>query len=97
MKRSFKRYYCNCQKYCGGQQREVSRATYVRHAVFRRKLSFGFKRYLDSRGAGPSQSSRMPDPDLEVVRNEDVFHQVDPLLNLHAVRILLLYGNLLNV
>jgi hypothetical protein len=51
-------YCCDCQKYCDGQQREVSRSTRTRHAPFRRTRSLGLQNYLASKNPGPGDGAQ---------------------------------------
>ncbi len=41
-----KTYYCNCEKYCQGDQKEVSRLTFFRHEKHHAIFTPQFQEYL---------------------------------------------------
>jgi len=43
---SMKTYYCNCERYCQGDRKEVSRSTFFRHEKHRAIFTPRFQEYL---------------------------------------------------
>lgn len=50
-----KHYFCNCEKYCKGHRKKVSRSSYQRHALFRKpEFTDAFVTYFRKVKAIPS-------------------------------------------
>jgi hypothetical protein len=69
-----KTYYCNCEKYCQGEQKVVSKTTFFNHKKYRDLFTPQFRQYLNRHPvvvseAGPSTHST---DSSEAVVNRDV-------------------------
>ena len=42
-----KKYYCNCEKYCQGGRKEVSKSTFFNHKKYRDLFTPQFQEYLN--------------------------------------------------
>ena len=62
-----KTYYCDCKKYCQGDQKVVSRATYFNHKKHRERYTPRFREFLNRHPViapkpGPSVTNTQPVP-----------------------------------
>jgi hypothetical protein len=71
-------FFCNCMKFCGGDPpKEVSQATYYRHAQARERDKFSPEFYaaLRTQASGPSAANKRPRSNLTRVNVPASKHQ----------------------
>jgi hypothetical protein len=68
-----KTYYCNCEKYCQGDRKEVSKTTFFKHKKYRDLFTPQFQDYLNRHPvitSDPGPSRRLTEG-VEVVVDRD--------------------------
>jgi hypothetical protein len=79
-----KKYYCNCEKYCQGDQKEVSKTTFFNHKKYRDLFTPQFQDYLNRCPVVVSEPgrSRHLTGSFEVVVDRDVVTHFTGILDL---------------